>query len=346
MEPSPVPLNLALNLGKISPFPPKAGQPYPPARNHPRWKEIYKLHDNFLMKEWPFESKKDRDMVPSRNYAGFATWCVPSADFDRMVWAGRITGIFFVLDDYVDNDKDLSKIPAFKQAAEVPGLENLLHPEDKAEIAYHNIFAEIKRDVPPDIFKQLTKLTSDWWDSHQHGRFKTFDDYSNIRRVDTGILMSHAWFRYTLGINLSDEEVFHPLMCEAEGIVSDHIGLVNDYISYLKERVSNTDDRNIIRILMDQQGCNYNEAVKIVVEKIREKEKNFIIAGLAVINDPILGKNPEVHRWVSNLPYVMGGHHAWGQTSSRYIVENKCEVALPSLDYAAEETPTDDRVDN
>lgn len=28
-------------LGKIAPFPPLPGQPYPPARNHARWRGVY-----------------------------------------------------------------------------------------------------------------------------------------------------------------------------------------------------------------------------------------------------------------------------------------------------------------
>lgn len=97
-------------------------------------------------------------------------------------------------------------------------------------------------------------------------------------------------------------------------LLTDHVGLVNDYFSYLKEKLSNSDDTNIIRILMDHEACDYASAAKIVVNKIRQKERDFIAAGIAVINDPVLGKNPEVHRWVANLPYVMGGNNAWSQT--------------------------------
>lgn len=94
---------------------------------------------------------------------------------------------------------------------------------------------------------------------------------------------------------------------------------MNDYFSYLKEKLSNSDDTNIIRILMDHEACDYISAAKIVVNKIRQKERDFIAAGLAVINDPVLGKNSEVHRWVANMPYVMGGNNAWSQTVSVFF---------------------------
>jgi hypothetical protein len=94
---------------------------------------------------------------------------------------------------------------------------------------------------------------------------------------------------------------------------TDHVGLVNDYFSYLKEKLSNSDDTNIIRMLMDHEGLDYNEALKVVINKIRQKEQDFIPAGLAVINHPKLGQNSEVHRWIASLPYVMGGNKAWSQ---------------------------------
>ncbi|KAF9046973.1 terpenoid synthase [Rhodocollybia butyracea] len=273
IESSPVPPSL--KLGKVSPFPPQAGQPYPPARNHPEWR------------------------------------ATPGADFNRMIWAARLTGIYFLTDDYMDVDNQFDRISGFKRAAEAPGLENLLHPEDKAEISHHIVFAQIKKDLPPDTFKQLVKLVWEWWDSHVHEPFKTLDQYLRHRRFNNGIV---TWSRYALGINLSDEEIFHPLMREAEAITADHAGLTNDYFSYLKEKLSNSDDTNIIRFLIEHQGCDYTEAMKMVAEKIQQKEKDFITAGLAVINDPVLGRNPEVYRWVCNLPYVMGASKAWSQT--------------------------------
>lgn len=136
-------------VGKVAPFPPLPGAPYPPVRNHPRWKgmsvlvigcclvtyatasELYRLHDEWMMKYWPFSSEKKRARIPFMNLAGFSTWCTytmclclhnplirrigaPAADFDRMVWGARIAGIFFLADDYIDSGKMLDRIPGFK----------------------------------------------------------------------------------------------------------------------------------------------------------------------------------------------------------------------------------------
>lgn len=146
------------------------------------------------------------------------------------------------------------------------------------------------------------------------------------------MLIYTAYFRYTLDINLTDEQVNHPLMREAEGVVSgqynitflsisshtnahsiDHVGLTNDFFSYVKEKLTNSDDTNIIRILQDHEGLTYEQAKIVIEKKIRQKEQDFIPAGMAVLNDPELGSDPEVRRWIANLPYCMGGNNAWSQ---------------------------------
>lgn len=86
--------------------------------------------------------------------------------------------------------------------------------------------------------------------------------------------------------------------------------------SYAKETLTNSDDTNILRLLQDHEGLSYEQALDVVKQKIKQKEEDFIPAGLAVLNDPELGQDPEVHRWISSLPYCMGGNKAWSQEAS------------------------------
>ncbi|KAK7683855.1 hypothetical protein QCA50_013233 [Cerrena zonata] len=331
-------------IGKVAPFPPLPGQPWPPARNHPRWKELYRLHDEWLMKHWPFSSEKKRARIPFMNLAGFSTWCAPASDFDRMVWGGRIAGIFFLADDYIDSGKMLDRIPGFKKAATGEGP---LHPEDRAEICHDIVFRAIKETSHPRTFRQLTQCTHEWWDSNIHEPFRNLDQYLATRRVNIAMYFANAYFRYCLDINLTDEQVNHPLMREAEGIVSDHVGLTNDLFSYAKEYLTQSDDTNVLRMLQDFEGLTYEQAKDTVTKKIRQKEQDFIPAGLAVLNDPELGKDPEVHRWIANLPYCMGGNNAWSQESGRYnIGDVPGAPPFPSLSFEAEATPEDEVVDD
>ena len=93
----------------------------------------------------------------------------------------------------------------------------------------------------------------------------------------------------------------------------DHIGLVNDFFSYAKERKNGSDRTNILRVLQEHEKVTYEEAKSIVEQKILEKERDYISAGMAVLNDPVLGRDPEVRRWIASMPYCMGGNKAWSQ---------------------------------
>ena len=77
--------------------------------------------------------------------------------------------------------------------------------------------------------------------------------------------------------------------------------------------MTNSDDTNIIRILQDHEGLTYEQAIDVVKKKIRQKEQEFIPAGIAVLEHPMLGRDPEMHRWIACLPYCMGGNLAWSQ---------------------------------
>ena len=81
--------------------------------------------------------------------------------------------------------------------------------------------------------------------------------------------------------------------------------------------MTNSDDTNILRLLQDYEGITYEEAKVIAEKKIKQKEQDYIPAGMAVLNHPELGKDPEVCRWIASLPYCMGGNLAWSQEVSR-----------------------------
>ncbi|EED79343.1 predicted protein [Postia placenta Mad-698-R] len=274
-------LDIRLPRSKISPGSPLPASPgYLPGRKHPRFKGV------------------------------------PHADLHKVVWAARWAGLAFLSDDLMDAGKEYSRINALKRAGRGDRAsaisQNLVNQHDPVELAHNRLSEALKLTAGPREFAQCIKLTDEWWDSHIHEEFQSLEQYLSVRRVNVGM---HA---YALDIRLSDEQLFHPLMREVEGIVSDHVGLVNDYYSFPKERLSNSDDTNIIRLLMDSEGVTYKQAAEIVRKKVGEKEKEFILAGEAVLRDPELSRSVNVHRWLTSMPYILGGNIAFHQTSGRY----------------------------
>lgn len=115
----------------------------------------------------------------------------------------------------------------------------------------------------------------------------------------------------------------------------DHGGIANDLFSYAKEKLTDSDETNIMRILQDKEGLSYTQARDVVEELLRQKERDFVSAGLAVLQHPDLGLNdPEVRRWIASLQYCMGGLVAWSQeVSSLNVPVTRCSPeAITSLD--------------
>lgn len=73
------------------------------------------------------------------------------------------------------------------------------------------------------------------------------------------------------------------------------------------------DPENIYTILSNQFSFTYSQARAALKGKMKERERDFVAAGQAVYDDPILGSDPEVRRWIACLPYGMGGYLAWSQ---------------------------------
>jgi hypothetical protein len=238
----------------------------------------------------------------------------------------------------------LDRIPGFKKVATGTGP---LHPQDRIEICHDIVFRGIKATCHPRTFEQLSKRTDEYLDTHGHESYKNLEHYLSLRRFNCGIYWAFAGFRYAMDINLTDESFDHPLMREAEGIACDHVAMSNDLFSYGKERITNSDHMNIVRILQDTEGRTYQQALEFTENLIRQKEKDYIVAALAVLNHPELSKDPAVYPWMASLPYAMGGHMAWAQGSGRYnLGEGIGDIPFPSLKCQFEETPSDEVVDD
>lgn len=114
---------------------------------------------------------------------------------------------------------------------------------------------------------------------------------------------------------------------------SEHAGLANDLLAYAEDKIPDTDQENIFTVLRNQCQLTYSQARISLEHKMKERERDFVAAGLAVYNDPILGSNPEVRRWIACLPYGMGGYLAWSQEVCillcTVIPRDSCSRTLP-----------------
>ncbi|KAF7964513.1 hypothetical protein HWV62_6373, partial [Athelia sp. TMB] len=145
-------------LAYLAPFPPLPDQAFPPARNHSRWQgarilievtqlrpnrriDIYQSHDEWVSEHWPFPNDSKRSLLPATKLAGLMTWgelklaplstnnqteesaAAPFANYERLKWACRMTGIFILVDDLVNaHDRDPTLIAGFRSVVDGKGF--------------------------------------------------------------------------------------------------------------------------------------------------------------------------------------------------------------------------------
>ena len=77
--------------------------------------------------------------------------------------------------------------------------------------------------------------------------------------------------------------------------------------------------QNCLHLLQQWEGITYEQAKDAIINKIRQKESDFIPAGLAVLDHLELGKDANVRYWILFLPYIAGGNIAWSQEVHVYL---------------------------
>ncbi|KZP20340.1 terpenoid synthase [Athelia psychrophila] len=330
-------------LGYIAPFPPLSDQPFPPARNHSKWKEIYRSHDEWVSEHWPYPNEQKRSRLPATKLAGLTTWAAPFTPYDRVIWAARMTGIFILVDDLLNShNRDPCLVAGFQSVVDGNGP---LHATNEAEIAYDLVFQAVKHDCHPQTYAQLVRLTKEWWDANADpgpaATFSDLDHYLLDRGVGTGVFMINAVLRYAADINLADSTINHPLVRRCERIAAEYGILAQDLQASAYEKAPPSPiSQDILSILSTQYQLTAPQARALLQNKMAERERDFISAGQEVYADPELGKDPQVRRWIACLPYGMGGYLAWCHETTRFNIGN-IDIE-PSIPFALEVVPFDD----
>ncbi|KZT50630.1 terpenoid synthase [Calocera cornea HHB12733] len=289
-----------------------------PSAPHPQANRIRDGVNRFLGEYWPFPSGVSvENLLAKHDLGGLAVWCAPTADADRLIWAGRLCGLILLADDYIDNDKDLSRISVMKTAIE-GNAPPAAATSDPATASLNVTWRAVRELSSSREFAWNVKLTKAWFDTHFEVPTTTLGEYLLARRANIGVHMFLNWVRWALHFDFDETVLEHPLFCHAEDMVADHAGIVNDYYSYEKEKNFESDGMNVVRVLMDCEKLNVDEARKRVDQLLVEKETEFWSAVHGVTTDPVLGRNREVCAYMVNLAHVMGGNISWSEENGRY----------------------------
>lgn len=126
-------------------------------------------------------------------------------------------------------------------------------------------------------------------------------------------------------------------MSDIEKNCGQHISLVNDILSYEKERLIAEKETsegailcNAVQVLADQVGITVEAAKGVLWIMIRECEHTHLKL-LARIDSPLPGLQlkRDLRHYVEGLQYQMSGNEHWSKTTRRYRID---QANKPKID--------------
>ncbi|KAF9067879.1 isoprenoid synthase domain-containing protein [Rhodocollybia butyracea] len=294
---------------------------FPPAKEHPRTSELLKVDEDYFLGCWPFKSDASRQHFSRSILADFTAKTIPDTEhWEKLVLACRVTTSSFLIDDLLDTDLLYDSKKKFDI---IPSLLQVIYGTKKPdpnlywEVISDDIWRGIQRGCTDTEFDQMTRTAKEWYMTHGRPLPESFDGWLVRRRHNSGANWTYSITRYAMECRITDEELTHPIVREAEDSAAVIFALVNDIVSLPKEKMANCEELNAVTMvrkygLVSTEEDALAEVSNIVVQssrKLMESTKR----GLA---DPTLSS--EVKRWMVALPYVASGNAWWSQLSSRY----------------------------
>jgi aristolochene synthase len=147
--------------------------------------------------------------------------------------------------------------------------------------------------------------------------------------------------RFSYNLNLSPREI--DSVVEFEKNCGKHIMLVNDILSYEKEKAMSEKEKsegailcNAVQILADQVAISPEAAKGVLWIMVRECE-HVHMQLLAKMDSvlPGLELKEDMRRYVQGLEYQMSGNEKWSTTTLRYIESKKA----PTITTVGKEGP-------
>ncbi|KAF9060429.1 isoprenoid synthase domain-containing protein [Rhodocollybia butyracea] len=306
---------------------------FPPARQHPRTPELVKICEEYFFKRWPFESEAARQHFIQSDLVGFTAKCqskviflgysdlthayegIPDTDhWERLVLAGKVFTWAFLLDDMMDVEvlyntsmKDLLKI--------VYGTKKP-NPNHHWEVIGHEIWRDIERSCTALEFDQITRAFKEWYNSQGLPRPENFDDWLTFRFYNSSSNWTWSIARYAMDCHITDEELAHPVVREAEDSGGVTAILVNDIVSVTKDKMHNCEKQNgVIMIQKCGRVSTEEEAFAGISDIVVRRSRQMMEAVDQALADPMMSS--EIKRWMTGLLYVVTGNSWWSQLFPR-----------------------------
>jgi len=262
------------------------------------------------------------------NFTLLAALAYPWASKDHLRTGSDLMHVFFLVDEYTD----VESAHAVRDivAIVLDAMHNPHHPRPEGEIIVGEItrqfWARAIKTASATSQKHMIEDITDYLESvidqaadRDMNLYRTVEEYLERRRKNVGV--RPVFVPMELGLNLTDEVFYHPVVVTLASYIVELVIIDNDIASYNKEQAVGDDRYNLLTLTMRQHDIDFDEAISRLVQYHSHIEAAF----METLNHvPSFG--PELDRdlkfYIRGLSNWPRANDCWNFESCRYFGNN------------------------
>jgi hypothetical protein len=155
-----------------------------------------------------------------------------------------------------------------------------------------------------------------------------FEAYTRHRRVTVGMKWILVLAELTQNQELDPAIPSHPQLGELHNVALDHLWMVNDLFSFLKED-HGREFTSAIPVLRRSADRTPQAAVNWILGQIADRERAFADLRDTLLGGPLAGQ-PGLRAYLDNIGYVMSSALNWSRDTPRYHVAGLPDPRKPT----------------
>ncbi|PVI03625.1 Aristolochene synthase in complex with 12,13 Difluorofarnesyl diphosphate [Periconia macrospinosa] len=294
--------------------------------NHPDIASAIEHVDSWFLENWTFPDQKSKATFVAAGFSRVTCFYFPKALPERIRSACKLLTILFLIDDQLEY-MSLEEGKAYNES--LMGFctgESI--PDRNVPVQWmmydiweemRNIDRQLANEVLEPVFVFMRSQTA-----KERLSVDNLHDYLQYRQNDVGQALLAALMRFSYALEISPIEL--AFLSEMDKNCGKHISLVNDILSYEKEkRISETEKSegailcNAVQILSEQVAISVEAAKNVLWIMVRECEHAHVKLFSNIDSSiPGLSLKEDLRRYVQGLEYQMSGNEYWSKTTHRY----------------------------
>ncbi|KAG8868414.1 hypothetical protein FRB97_007559, partial [Tulasnella sp. 331] len=240
------------------------------------WLDSFGVHPN----------PKHRTAFQSMDFGMLTAMCYADANHERFRLLCDYINALFAYDDLADEGGLRKDGEGTRKAADII-MECLRSPTThntpfKIGKVFSSLWSRVlETGISPGAHRRFLETTDLYLQAvHQHvvnrskDKILDIESFIQLRRDNGALKMCFAMGEFSLGLNIPDEVLQHPLIKIMEDASNDVVVLSNDIYSYNIEQAQG-DTQNIIETTMKQKACSLQEAMDFSGKLVTDRVKLF-----------------------------------------------------------------------